>query len=88
MIDYVEIFKIIGENFNIFEHHGVDKMCTCDGVSVSPDYSGLGICEQIYVGRERMCEEYGIELTTGEFTSDFSARAVEKLGYKTDKELR
>lgn len=88
MLDYFEVFRIFGENFNIFELYGVDTVLTCDGLAVNPNYSGLGICEQLFKSRNAMCKEFGVELITSEITSDYSHRATEKLGYKTDKKLR
>lgn len=86
----VRLFTTMGlvyENFDLFEHYGVDKYLSSAGLLVTPNYRGRHIGEQFLVTREAICKEFGIKLTATVFTSDYSNRSADKVGFKLDASL-
>lgn len=42
----------------------------------------------LFVIRKLACQEFGVKLTQTIFSSDFSSRNAENMGFKTDREIR
>lgn len=78
----------MGENFNICEHYGVDKYLSCAGLVVSSKYRGRRIGEHLLSARKAVCKHFGIKLTSTPFTSNYSNKIADKVGFKLDKFLR
>lgn len=79
---------LVYENFDLFEHYSVDKYLSSAGLLVTPNYRGRHIGEKFLMVREAICKEFGIKLTSTLFTSDFSNRIADKVGFKLDIRLR
>lgn len=76
------------EDFDPFEHYNVDKYLSSVGLVVSTKYRGRNIGEQFLQVRRVFCKEFGVKLTSTAFTSDFSNRIADKVGFKPDRVLR
>lgn len=74
-------------NFKPFEHYGVDKFLTSFGLSVSREYRGRGIGDRLLETRKLLCKEYGLKFTQTVFSSDFSNRNADRVGFVTNVTL-
>lgn len=80
--------SLLNEDFDTYERYGVDQYLTSAGLTVTPKYRGRGIGEQFLKSRAVICKEFGIKLTSTSFTSEFSNRIADKVGFKLDKIIR
>lgn len=78
----------MNQYFDAFEHYGVHEYLGSAGLVVDSRYRGRGIGEEFLRVRRAVCKEFGIKLTSTVFTSDFSNRIADKVGFKLDVGLR
>ncbi|KAL1140511.1 hypothetical protein AAG570_000441 [Ranatra chinensis] len=67
---------------NLFERFGVDRYLTAYGLSVHPDYHGLGIGLKLLEAREPLCKAIGLKLTGTVFTAAASQYLASKAGFE------
>lgn len=79
---------LLYEDFDTFKHYNVDKYLGSVGLIVSSRYRGRAIGEHFLQTRQAFCKEFGIKLTSTAFTSNFSNRIADKVGFKPDKVIR
>lgn len=79
---------LVNENFDTFEHYGVDKYLTSAGLLTITKYRGRNIGGQFLKARGAICKEFAIKLTSTTFTSDFSNHNADNVGFKLDIHLR
>lgn len=82
------VLSLQNEGFDTFEHYGVDKYLTSAGLVVTPKYRGRGIGEHFLKIRRAICKDFDLKLTSTAFTSDFSNRIADKVGFKRDYGMR
>lgn len=87
-VRHFDTLFLIGENFNICEHYGVDKYLSSAGLVVPSKYRGRSIGEQFLNTRKFICRHFGIKLTSTLFTSYYSDKSADKVGFKLDTILR
>lgn len=81
------MFLLYGD-FDTCEHYGVDKYMSSMGLIVTENYRGRGLGEHFLNTRRAFCNEFGIKLSSTVFTSNFSNRIADKVGFKLNKSLR
>lgn len=79
---------LLYENFEPFTHYNVDKYLGSVGLVVSSRYRGRAIGEHFLQTRRNFCNEFGIKLTSTAFTSNFSNRIADKVGFKPNTVIR
>lgn len=79
---------ILCENFDPFEKYGVNMYLDSQAIAVDKRHRGRGIAEQFLKCSHIICNEFDIKLTSTIFTSDFSNRIADKIGFKLDKVIR
>lgn len=79
---------LLYEDFDPFKHYNVDKYLGSVGLVVSNKYRGRAIGERFLQTRRFFCNEFGIKLTSTAFTSNFSNRIADKVGFKPDRVIR
>lgn len=85
------LFDILGllyKDFDTYEHYSVDQYLTSFGLVVDGQYRGRRIGEQFLRSRKPFCETFGIKLTSTVFTSNFSNKIADNVGFKVDRALR
>lgn len=80
--------SLLCENFDPFKQYGVDKYLDSQAIAVNKKYRGRGIAEQFLKCSKQICKEFEIKLTSTIFTSDFSNRIADKIGFKLDKAIK
>lgn len=83
-----EIFALLCGTFDACEYYGVDKYLSSVGLIVSEKYRGRGIGEQLLKVRKIFCQAFDIKLTSTAFTSNFSNKIADKVGFELVKRLR
>lgn len=83
-----DIILLLYENFDTCQHYDVDKYLTSLGLIVVEKYRGRGIGEHFLRTRKAFCEAFGIKLTSTLFTSNYSNRIADKVGFKPVKSYR
>lgn len=83
-----DAFLLLYDNFDTFEHYGVDKYLSAAGLAVSPAYRGRGFGLEFLKIRKSFCNDFGIKLTSTIFTSTFSNRIADEAGFKLDQIIR
>ncbi|XP_068630776.1 uncharacterized protein [Battus philenor] len=64
----------------IFDKYNVNNYLMGAGLSVAPEYRGLGIAVELLKARKSLAKELGFQVTGGIFTSAFAQKAAEKAG--------
>lgn len=80
--------SLLCANFDPFKQYAVDMYLDSQAIAVNKRYRGRGIAEQFLRCSEIICKEFEINLTSTIFTSDFSNRVADKVGFKLDKIIR
>lgn len=80
--------NLLYENINIFDHYGVDEYLASHGLSVDKRYRGRAIGDEFLKTRRLVCEEFNIKLTHSMFSSDYSSKNAERVGFQTDAEIK
>ncbi|XP_031636532.1 uncharacterized protein LOC116349302 [Contarinia nasturtii] len=80
-----DVFRVLFDNFDIYEHYGVDYYMNGAGLAVAQKYRGRGIGLEFLKTRKSFCNMFRIELTSTIFTSSFSNNIADKAGFKLDK---
>lgn len=80
-----KILCMVKENYNIFEHYGVDLYLDTHIFVVNPKYRSIGIGGHLLKTNLLVCAEFGIKLSSILCTSNFSNRIADNVGYKIDK---
>lgn len=83
----LDIEWLLYVDFDPFEYYEVDRILECFGLSVSREYRGRGIGDQLLATRKLLCKEYGLKYSISVFTSDFSNRNADKAGFVTNVTL-
>lgn len=83
-----EVWRLLEENFDIFQYHGVDEYFCPENLVVDSKYQGRGIGEQLLKTNTIICHHFGIKLISSIFTSDFSNRIADRAGFYLDRKLR
>lgn len=83
-----DIVFLLYKDINIFELYGVDKYLSSFGLYVVQKYRGRGIGEQLLRTRKSFCAAFDIKITSNGFSSDFSNRIADKVGFKLINSLR
>lgn len=87
-IKQFDLLALLSANFNTFEFYGVDKYLSSAGLAVDSKYRGRSIGEQFLRIRKEICEEFDIKLTSTIFTSDFSNRIADNVGFTVNTTIR
>ncbi|KAJ2947051.1 hypothetical protein O0L34_g16398 [Tuta absoluta] len=66
----------------IYDKYNVNEYLMGTGLSVTPEYRGLGIAVELLKARTRLSKEAGYRATGGIFTSASSQRAAVKTGWE------
>lgn len=82
------MINLLYEDFDTYKHYGVDRYLTSFGLVVDPKYRGRRIGEQFLRSRKPFCEAFGIKLTSTVFTSNFSNKIADNIGFELNKALR
>lgn len=77
-------FFMVYENFDPYEKYGVNEIMGSLGLSVDRKYRGRGIGDQFLATRKLFCKEFNLKITQTIFTSNFSNRNADNVGFKTD----
>lgn len=82
------MMSLLYKDFDTCAHYGVDKYLTSFGLVVDEKYRGRRIGEQFLRSRRPFCETFGIKLTSTIFTSNFSNKIADNVGFELNKALR
>ncbi|XP_014479685.1 PREDICTED: uncharacterized protein LOC106746984 [Dinoponera quadriceps] len=74
--------KKLNKSLRLFERYNVDKYMFAVGLSVATAYRGYGLGADILKVRDKIGQEYDIEMTSTAFTSPFAAKAAERVGFE------
>lgn len=83
-----DMMFLLNENFDTYEHYGIDKYMSSLGLIVTEKYRGRSIGEHFLNTRRPFCNEFGIKLSSTVFTSNFSNRIADKVGFKLNNSIR
>lgn len=83
-----DIFSLLYEQFDTCEYYGVDKYLTSVGLTVVGKYRGRSIGEQLLKTRKVFYKAFDIKLASTAFTSNFSNKIADKIGFELVKSLR
>lgn len=72
---------IVHGRFNAFEYYGVDEFMASLGLSVDRRYRGRHIGDHLLTARKIQCKAFGLKLTHSLFTSDFSNKNADRVGF-------
>ncbi|XP_055310814.1 uncharacterized protein LOC129573785 [Sitodiplosis mosellana] len=86
--DIFDLMMILYENFDPFQHYGVDEYLSSFGLSVSRKYRGRSIGDHFLATRKNLCNEFALKLTHTFFTSDFSNHNADKAGFETNVAIK
>lgn len=75
------VISLLYENFDPFEYYGFDEFLASFGLSVDRKYRGRNIGDHFLATRKLLCVEYGLKFTHTLFTSDFSNRNADRVGF-------
>lgn len=81
MLSMFKLSLILYENFNAFEYYGVDEYMGSLGLVVDRRYRGRHIGDQLLIGRKLQCKEFELKLIHSMFTSDFSNKNADRVGF-------
>lgn len=84
MKNVLGVISVMYENFDPFEKYNVNEFMASFGLSVDRKYRGRGIGEQFLTTRRLLCKEFKIKFTQTIFSSDFSNRNADKVGFLPD----
>lgn len=79
-----DVLSLMYTSFDPFECYGVTEFMASFGLSVDRKYRGRSIGDQFLATRGLLCKEFGLKLTHTIFSSDFSNRNADKVGFKAD----
>lgn len=82
------ILNLVLNTQNIFKRYDVDRFLHTNGILVTPQYRGRGICEQLLKLNMKICVEFGLNLALAVLTSNTSNTVGQKAGYAIDRALR
>lgn len=80
--------NLLYENFNIYDHYGVDEYLASHGLSVDKKYRGRRIGDELLKARKLVCQEFGIKVTHSMFSSDYSSKNAERAGFELNAEIQ
>lgn len=83
-----DIMFLLYENFDTCAHYGIDKYMSSLGLIVTEKYRGRGLGEHFLNTRRSFCNEFGIKLSSTVFTSNFSNKIADKVGFKLNNSIR
>ncbi|XP_055310841.1 uncharacterized protein LOC129573786 [Sitodiplosis mosellana] len=83
----IDILGLMYKDFDTYEHYDVDEYLTSFGLVVDRKYRDRRIGEQFLRSRKPFCEAFGIKLTSTIFTSNFSNKIADNVGFKLDRVL-
>lgn len=70
------------EKGKLFETHRVDRFLSAWGLSVHPDFRGLGIATEILRVRVPVCQAFGVRLSATVFSHPGSQVPAAKVGFR------
>lgn len=80
--DFVLATLYMTEKAKLFETHRVDRFLSAWGLSVHPDYRGLGISTEILRVRALVCRAFGVRLSATVFSHPGSQVPAAKVGFQ------
>lgn len=86
--DLFDIAFLLFENFDPYKCYGVNEFLTSFGLSVGREYRGRSIGDQLLTTRKLICKEFGLKFAQTIFTSDFSNRNADKVGFTTNVAIK
>ncbi|XP_031634788.1 uncharacterized protein LOC116348068 [Contarinia nasturtii] len=78
--------KQLMTGFNIFEYYGVNAYLRGDSMLVLPKYRGLSIGKHMLSCGKKICKDSGLKVMSSHFTSNYSNRIADELGYEPNGE--
>lgn len=75
-------------DFEPFEHYGVNEYLSAGGLAVARKYRRRGIALELLKTREKLCNQFGIEMTLNVFSSDYANACADKAGFKLENKRR
>lgn len=75
------VMFLLYENFDPYKHYGVNEFMASLGLSVDRKYRGRSIGDHFLATRKLLCKEFELKFTQTFFTSDFSNRNADKVGF-------
>lgn len=90
--DYLPVIDIMAQldqmvKPNIFDKYGVDRVLEFRVLSVGSKYRQRGLAFEMCLRSLRLAKQKGIPLVIAYFTSNFSKRVGEKLGFTLESEI-
>lgn len=79
--EYIRLFHHLEKSFYIFDEFQVEISLKAAGLSVIPEFRGLGIAVELLEARTELCKALKIPLTATEFTSAGGQASARKAGY-------
>ncbi|KAL1140512.1 hypothetical protein AAG570_000442 [Ranatra chinensis] len=78
-----KIINTITSEGNLFERYGVDSYLSAMGLSVHPEFHGLGLGLKLLECREKVCKHFNLKMTATVFTAASSQHIAKKCGFHT-----
>lgn len=78
------LLNLMYEDFNPFEYYGVDEFMASFGLSVDAKYRGRNIGDHFLATRKLFGKEFGLKLTHTMFSSDFSNKNADRVGFESN----
>lgn len=88
MSKIADLFVAMYANVNACEKYGTKEYLSTEALVVPHKYRGCGIGKQFFQCIKPFCETVGISLTLTSFTSIFSDRIADQLGYTIEKSVK
>lgn len=82
------MFVAMCENVDACEKYGTKEYLSTEALVVPHKYRGCGIGKQFCQCIKPFCETVGISLTLTSFTSNFSDRIADQMGYTIEKSVK
>ncbi|XP_031616505.1 uncharacterized protein LOC116336654 isoform X2 [Contarinia nasturtii] len=82
--DVSDLILIVEKNFDVFNHYGINEYLTSYGLCVDRKFRGRNIGVHFLETRKKLCKEYGLKLTHSTFSSTFSSKIADNVGFETN----
>lgn len=83
-----KVLRIVNQNYDIYKTYDVKVYLDTHILVVNPKYRGRKIGQYLLATNQLICAEFGIRLASATFSSNFSNRIADKVGYKIDKAFK
>lgn len=88
MKSVLELIHLLYESFDPFEYYGVDEYMSSFGLSVDRKYRGRNIGDHFLASRKLLCKEYGLKFTQTIFSSDYSNKNADRVGFVSNVAIK